>query len=60
MDQSQDKNNSAANSTKAVQVTLRTDWAQAVTRSQQLVNEGCRSVSLVIDDDGRVVKVDRA
>jgi len=33
---------------------LSTDWAQAVTRLQQLHNQGCTLVRLLEDDRGRV------
>lgn len=41
-------------SARAVQVILSLDWAQAVTRLQQLDNEGCNAMRLLHDDLGRV------
>lgn len=39
---------------RAVSVVLPLDWAQAVTRLQQLHNQGCTLVRLMDDDEGRV------
>jgi hypothetical protein len=39
---------------RSVPVVLALDWAQAVTRLQQLHNEGCTLVRLLEDDRGRV------
>jgi hypothetical protein len=39
---------------RAVSVVLPLDWAQAVTRLQQLHNEGCTLVRIMDDDQGRV------
>jgi hypothetical protein len=38
----------------AVKVVLSKDWAQAVTRAQQLHNNGCADVKIKRDDDGKV------
>lgn len=39
---------------RAVPLVLSLDWAQAVTRLQQLHNEGCELVRLLEDESGRV------
>jgi len=39
---------------QAVPLVLSLDWAQAVTRLQQLHNQGCTLVRLLEDDRGRV------
>ncbi len=45
---------------RAVPLVLSLDWAQAVTRLQQLHNEGCQLVRIIEDDRGRVrVEPDR-
>jgi hypothetical protein len=43
-----------ADQCRAVPLVLPLDWAQAVTRLQQLHNEGCTLVRLLEDDRGRV------
>lgn len=39
---------------RAVSVVLSPDWAQALTRLQQLHNEGCMLVRILEDERGRV------
>jgi hypothetical protein len=41
-------------SQRSVTIVLAVEWAQAVTRLQQLHNEGCTLYRLVEDDRGRV------
>lgn len=41
-------------STRAVRLIVDPNWAQVLTRLQQLHNEGCTLVRLMHDDDGHV------
>ncbi len=40
---------------RSVQMTLSVEWARAVTRLQQLHNEGCTVVRMIDDQQGSVI-----
>jgi hypothetical protein len=44
----------SATPTRAVTVVISPDWAQVLTRMQQLYNEGCTLVRLLEDGQGRI------